>query len=96
MSKIKLGNKHFFRPGDVTRYFNLYLGATFEIEDAKRKGWQNDNRTLVIRASLPIDDMHFEDGLALGKLCEKYLADEFSRMNENGFEYFKLTWNTRR
>jgi hypothetical protein len=97
MDGIKLGTYNEC-PGAYSAYKYLHdndLDEVFEIADAERQYWQNNDDTLVLRMRQSGDGRNatFNDGLALGRMNAYLRADEFDTIVEDYRTYFRLWWD---
>lgn len=94
MTTIKLGNFNELEADAVKKFIKSHnLDEVFEVADAKRMYWQNNDSTLVLRVRQDGRGLTFHDGIALGELTRANNADEFDSTVEDYRTYYRIWWD---
>ncbi len=68
------------------------LNLKFEVADAERQYWQNDEATLVLRAKAGAS-LNFGEGVAIANLVLDFHVDEFHQHVEDYRTYYRIWWD---
>lgn len=68
------------------------LDLKFEVADAERQYWQNNDSTLVLRAKAGAS-LSFSEGVAIANLVLDFHVDELHQHVEDYRTYYRIWWD---